>query len=86
MRGLHALPLLRQMGLEETIATGEDGCVDLAARLGLEAEWRQSVGLRIRARRHLLFDDRSSVPELERFYARATSGGRHFTGHGLQGA
>lgn len=73
MRGRHSCAFLRKMGLEETIASDLDNFVDIAARLGNDAAWRQQLSREIAGRKHLLFNDSSCVAALEGFYSDAVS-------------
>jgi predicted O-linked N-acetylglucosamine transferase (SPINDLY family) len=73
MRGRHAAAFLRQLGLEQTIASDVDDFVDIAARLGADAVLRQSLRRAVAAQKHRLFNDASCQQALERFYGRAVS-------------
>jgi protein O-GlcNAc transferase len=68
MRGRQSYGFLRQLDILDTIATDLDDYVDIAARLGRDAEWRREISQQIRDRRDLLFDDTSCVRSLEAFF------------------
>lgn len=76
MRGRQSYGFLKQLGIEDTIATDIDDYVRIATQLGLDTEWRADVSRRIRERRHLLFNDTSCVRSLEAFYRWAVGAAR----------
>lgn len=68
MRGRQTCGILRQIGVEDTIACDRDDYIRIAARLGNDRGWRDDVARRIRERTHLLYDDVRPVRALEAFY------------------
>lgn len=68
MRGRQSYGFMKQIGIEDTIATDLDDYISIAARLGQDRAWRDDVASRIRERRHLLFNDTRCVKSLEAFY------------------
>jgi predicted O-linked N-acetylglucosamine transferase (SPINDLY family) len=68
MRGRHAYGILKMMGMTETIAQDEAEYVEIAVRLGLDADWRQEIVRKISQRHSLLYDDTTCVTALESFY------------------
>jgi predicted O-linked N-acetylglucosamine transferase (SPINDLY family) len=73
MRGRHTYAMLTKMGITDTVAENPEAYIKIAVRLGTEPEFFRRVQSRFNAGRHLLFDDATCVPALERFYARAVS-------------
>lgn len=68
MRGRHAAAM---MGITETTArTGAD-YVEIAARLGPDADWRAKISRRIAANWHKLLRDDESIRGLEVFMTEA---------------
>ena len=68
MRGRHAYGILKMMGMTETIAQDEAEYIEIAIRLGLDADWRQEIVRKISQRHSLLYDDTTCVTALESFY------------------
>jgi predicted O-linked N-acetylglucosamine transferase (SPINDLY family) len=68
MRGLHAYSFLKMLGVTDTIAQNEAEYIEIAVKLGLDAEWRRDVTERMSQRQDNLFDDRVCVTALEAFY------------------
>lgn len=68
MRSRQTYGMLRQIGVEELIATDMDDYVRIAARLGQDPAWREDIAHRIREKRHLLFENTRPVKSLEAFY------------------
>jgi len=68
----YTLGFYRKMGVLDLIAESAEGYVRLAHRLGNDADFRRAIQNRIRAASHLLFDDRQTVTEFERFAEEAT--------------
>lgn len=64
MRGRFASGILRQLGLEEWVATSVDQYVSLVERILLDEDLRRSVRRQISERRLQLFDDREAVTAL----------------------
>lgn len=67
MRGRQSAAYLKAMEIAETIARDVNHYVDIAARLGSDHEWRQSIGARIRVGSAKLYGDMRPVRGLERF-------------------
>jgi protein O-GlcNAc transferase len=76
MRARHSLAILRQMGIEDTVAASADDYVALAVRLGREPEWRADLRRRIAAAKAIPAGDRSWLPAFEAFLAEAAHGWR----------
>lgn len=68
MRGRQSCGMLTMMGITDTIAHDEAEYVEIAVRLGLEPEWRQSIAQQMSERQQRLFDDTDCVKGLEQFY------------------
>ncbi len=71
LRGRHSAAILTRLGVTDTIAESLDAYVAIAARLGVEAEWRNDLRRRMAAARHRAFDDRACVEALESFLVNA---------------
>ena len=65
MRGRQTYGLYRRMGVMDCVARSPGAYVDLAVRLGRDDAFRERVKERIRARSHLVFEDRGMVRALE---------------------
>lgn len=68
MRSRHSYAILKQLDVTETIAHTEAEYIHIAARLGLDLEWRQTIRSKIQTRHQYLYEDHSSVTALEQFY------------------
>jgi protein O-GlcNAc transferase len=73
MRARHSYAILTQLGVTETIAGDTAEYVDIAARLGLDREWRQIVVDRMVAGYPDLYSDMRGVRALEVFFRRSVS-------------
>lgn len=73
MRSRHSYAILRQLDVTETIAHTEAEYIEIAAKIGLDTDWRQAIRDKIRTRHQYLYEDRSSVIALEQFYQRVIS-------------
>ncbi|WP_449417246.1 tetratricopeptide repeat protein [Phormidium nigroviride] len=71
MRSRHSYAILKMLGMTETIAKNEEAYVEIAVRLGIEAQWRNSIAEQLMQRHHYLYDDKNCVAALEAFYQRA---------------
>jgi predicted O-linked N-acetylglucosamine transferase (SPINDLY family) len=71
MRGRQSYAILTQLGVTETIARDLEDYVAIAARLGSDRRWRDSIVAAMSANSSLLYSDRTCVDELEAFYRRA---------------
>jgi len=56
----------------DTIAKNEAEYIEIAVRLGLDREWRDSIVERMVERHAYLYDDKTCVEALEAFYRRAS--------------
>jgi predicted O-linked N-acetylglucosamine transferase (SPINDLY family) len=68
MRGRHSTAMLQRSGVTETIAHTPAEYVEIAARLGLDLDWRRSISARLQAGHDRLYDDRECVRALEAFF------------------
>jgi predicted O-linked N-acetylglucosamine transferase (SPINDLY family) len=67
MRTRQTTAILRRMGLEDTIATCQESFVAIAARLGLDHDFRQEVRRSVLERRPRLYGDGTPIRALERW-------------------
>lgn len=67
-RGRHSYGILRMISVPETIAGDEAGYVEIAARLGLDAEFRRDVRRRVTDQHPAAFGDRACLAAVEAFY------------------
>jgi protein O-GlcNAc transferase len=74
--GRYALGCYRRMGVAGPVARSPAEYVELAARLGLDREYRREVGGRIVAAVPALFEDPGAVAEHARFFGRAAAQAR----------
>ena len=70
MRGRHTYAILRMMGLDETIAQDQDHYVEIAVRLGTDAEWWEEIARKVENTRSRVFNDETPVRALEDFFER----------------
>jgi protein O-GlcNAc transferase len=70
MRGRHSYAMLKMMGVTETIAEDLDAYIFIASRLGNDREFYDRIRNSITTNRHLLYNDRTCLRELEDFYRR----------------
>jgi hypothetical protein len=70
MRGRLASAILRRMNLSDLVAGTEHEYIDLAVRLGNDANCRDSVRSRMRQARAILYNDIAPVRALEEFFER----------------
>ncbi|XGV96994.1 MAG: tetratricopeptide repeat protein [Leptolyngbya sp. BL-A-14] len=73
MRGRQSSGMLTMLGVPETIAQTEAEYIDIAARLGVEPEWKRSIAQRMSERHTFLFDDTNCVRGLEQFYQKVVA-------------
>ncbi len=66
-RSRHTLGHLRMMDIADTLARDLDDYVEIAARLGTDADWRAAVTAKFAANRHRLYDDTAPIAALEKF-------------------
>ena len=67
MRSNHTVAILRFLGVTDTIGEDLEDYIRIAARLGLDPDWRQSLVARIAARKRLIFYDDAPIRALETF-------------------
>lgn len=67
MRGRHSMAILKMMGIEEAIASSKEEYVQIAIRLGRDAEYRQYISQLIAENKHKLYNDLKPVRALEEF-------------------
>ena len=70
MRGRHSLAILAMMGLTGTVASSTDDYIAIAARLGLDVAWRDTLREATARSKHRLYRDGSSIAALENFLDR----------------
>ena len=65
MRGRHTLALLKMMGIEETIAFNKENYIQIAIRLGQDAQYRQKISQKVADNKHKLYGDLETIKGLE---------------------
>ncbi|CAN1212650.1 hypothetical protein TUMEXPCC7403_20765 [Tumidithrix helvetica PCC 7403] len=75
MRGRHAYGILQMLGVTETIAPTAADYIEIAARLGLDLDWRNHILERMSARHGDLYDDRTCIVALENFFKQQVNRG-----------
>jgi predicted O-linked N-acetylglucosamine transferase (SPINDLY family) len=78
MRGRHSLAILKMMGIEETIASNKAEYVQIAIRLGKDAEYRQYISQQVADNKHKLYGDLKPVRALEDFLLQLVNKPRKF--------
>ncbi|MCW5315414.1 tetratricopeptide repeat protein [Nostoc sp. KVJ3] len=78
MRGRHSLAILKMMGVEETIASSKAEYVQIAIRLGKDAEYRQYISQQVAENKHKLYGDLKPVRALEDFLLQLVNKPRQF--------
>ncbi|BAT55077.1 TPR repeat protein [Nostoc sp. NIES-3756] len=68
MRGRHSDSFLKMLGVTDTIAKDEAEYIEIAVKLGLDANWRGEISERMSQLHDRLFDDKFCVAGLEAFY------------------
>ncbi|ACK69165.1 Tetratricopeptide TPR_2 repeat protein [Gloeothece citriformis PCC 7424] len=68
MRGRHSYGMLKMLGVEETIAKDESEYIDIAVRLGLDEEWRNSLREKTKVNQDQVYNDKTCVKALEDFF------------------
>ena len=71
MRGRVTAGCYRQMGLDDLVADSAETYVQLAVKLGTDAEYKMQTRERILAQNHRLFEDQRVIEELEAFFLKA---------------
>jgi predicted O-linked N-acetylglucosamine transferase (SPINDLY family) len=74
MRGRHSYAMLKRIEVTETIASSVDEYIDLAIRLGKEADFRREISEKVRERSDVLFQDEEAIRGLEKFYEKVIEG------------
>lgn len=70
MRGRHSYGILQMLGVTETIAKTEAEYIDIAVKLGINQQWKNSIVQKMIERHSYLYDDKTCVEALEEFYKR----------------
>ncbi|BAZ15623.1 family 2 glycosyl transferase [Calothrix sp. NIES-4071] len=78
MRGRHTMAILKMMGVEETIAATLDEYVQVAVRLGQDAEYRQHISQQVAENKYKLYGDLKPVRALEDFLFKVVNKPRRF--------
>lgn len=78
MRSRHTMAMLKMMGIEETIAQNKDEYVQIAVRLGQDANYRQEISRKIALNKHKLYEDFQPVRVLEDFLLKIVNKRRRF--------
>ena len=78
MRARHTMAILQMMGIEETIAQDKDEYVQIAVRLGQDANYRQQISRQIALNKHKLYEDLKPVRALEDFLLQVVNKPRRF--------
>ncbi|GEM_PF-236271 len=73
MLGRQSYGILKMLGIEETIAYNEQEYIDIAVKLGLDSEFRNSVKEKIKLNQDRLFEDEECVKGLETFYQKVVT-------------
>lgn len=69
MRGRHTFAMLKQMQIDELIASSEEDYLQRALRLATDAPWRQQLSARIASSKHLLYRDANAIAALSNWLA-----------------
>jgi predicted O-linked N-acetylglucosamine transferase (SPINDLY family) len=77
MRGRHSFGILTQLGVADTVARDKQQYVDIAVRLGQDAQWRSSILVRMAAGHSQLYGTTDSIGALEDFYSRSVTDASH---------
>lgn len=78
MRARHTLAFLNMIGVEETIAHSKDEYIQLAVRLGQDADYRRQIARQIALNKHKLYGDLTPVRGLENFLFQIINKPRRF--------
>ncbi|MCZ8046168.1 MAG: hypothetical protein O9290_05750 [Microcystis sp. LE19-41.2A] len=76
MRGRHSYAILKKLGITETIATDKNHYIEIAIRLGLDNQWRQTIKDYTKMNIDTVFNDQTCVKSLEKFYQSVVGEGR----------
>jgi predicted O-linked N-acetylglucosamine transferase (SPINDLY family) len=74
MRGRHSCAILEMLGVTDTIAQNETEYIELAIKLGLDWEWRNSIVERMVQRHSHLYHDKTCVEALDKFFRHVVKG------------
>jgi predicted O-linked N-acetylglucosamine transferase (SPINDLY family) len=77
MRGRHTDSFLKLLGVTDTIAKNEAEYIDIAVKLGIDKNWRNSISEMMSQNHHYLFDDQACIVGLEAFYKEVVNGNRN---------
>ena len=83
-RGRYTLGCYRKMGVTACVASGPEDYVDIAVRLGTDADFRASVRRRIEETSDVLFEDVAAVRQYERIFERLVERSRRAARFPLQ--
>ncbi|MCZ6862607.1 MAG: tetratricopeptide repeat protein [Alphaproteobacteria bacterium] len=72
MRSRHSFAMLKMMDFTDTVAASADDYIEIAAKLGLDENWRTHVREQMRARAARIYDDEAPIRGLESFFLRVT--------------
>ncbi|MFB2980228.1 glycosyl transferase family 2, partial [Microseira sp. BLCC-F43] len=78
MRGRVTMAFLKMMGISETIAQSKEEYVQMAVRLGQDAQYRQHISQQIAQKKHQLYGDLKPVRALEDFILKLVNKPRRF--------
>jgi predicted O-linked N-acetylglucosamine transferase (SPINDLY family) len=70
MRGRHSYAILKMLGVTDAITKNEAEYIEIAVKLGLNREWRNSIVDRMVQRHCYLYDDKTCVEALDAFFRR----------------
>ncbi|MDV2992367.1 MAG: hypothetical protein N4J56_002021 [Chroococcidiopsis sp. SAG 2025] len=68
MRGRHSYAMLKMLGVTDTIASDEAEYIEIAVKLGLDRDWRDSIVKQISQRHSYLYNDKTCVEALDAFF------------------
>jgi predicted O-linked N-acetylglucosamine transferase (SPINDLY family) len=77
MRGRHTDSFLKLLGVTDTIAKNEAEYIDIAVKLGIDKNWRNSISEMMSQNHNYLFDDQACIVGLEAFYKEVVNGNRN---------
>ena len=70
MRSRQSYGMLKIIGVTDTVAKDEAEYIEIAVRLGLDQEWRQSIINKVKQNQDRVYEDQTCVVALEEFYQR----------------
>jgi predicted O-linked N-acetylglucosamine transferase (SPINDLY family) len=68
MRGRHSYAILKMLNVTDTIAKNEAEYIEIAVKLGLNKDWRNSIVERIIDHHSYLYDDKTCIEALDKFF------------------